>query len=120
MNPIELDAARATRPHERHRTAPCPEDSGWQPLEELLRSPMELGTLLRLAIGIASALGKVHQGGLVHKDVKPANILVDSGSDAVRLTGFGLASRLARERVRPEPPESISGTLAYMAPEQTG
>ena len=38
----------------------------------------------------------------------------------VRLTGFGIASRLPRERQTPEPPETIAGTLAYMAPEQTG
>ena len=38
----------------------------------------------------------------------------------VRLTGFGIASRLPRERQSPEPPEFIAGTLAYMAPEQTG
>ena len=38
----------------------------------------------------------------------------------VRLTGFGIASRLPRERQSPEPPETIAGTLAYMAPEQTG
>ena len=38
----------------------------------------------------------------------------------MRLTGFGIASRLPRERQAPEPPEIIAGTLAYMAPEQTG
>ena len=38
----------------------------------------------------------------------------------MRLTGFGIASRLSRERQAPEPPEVIAGTLAYMAPEQTG
>src|SRR5215470_6393069 len=38
----------------------------------------------------------------------------------VRLTGFGIASRLSRERQAPEPPETIAGTLAYIAPEQTG
>ncbi|NPT56109.1 trifunctional serine/threonine-protein kinase/ATP-binding protein/sensor histidine kinase [Paraburkholderia elongata] len=95
-------------------------DSGGKSLESLLGTPLDAGTFLRLAIGIASALGEVHQGGLVHKDVKPANILVNPDSGEVQLTGFGLASRLARERQRPEPPESIAGTLAYMAPEQTG
>ena len=54
-----------------------------------------------------------------HKDIKPANVLVD-GDDDVWLTGFGIASRLPRERQAPEPPEFIAGTLAYMAPEQTG
>jgi serine/threonine protein kinase len=45
---------------------------------------------------------------------------VDSASGAVWLTGFGIASRLPRERQSAEPPETIAGTLAYMAPEQTG
>ena len=62
----------------------------------------------------------MHARGLIHKDIKPANILVDVASGGVWLTGFGIASRLPRERPNPEPPEVIAGTLAYMAPEQTG
>src|SRR4029077_15108357 len=81
---------------------------------------MQLSRFLRFAVGIAGALGKLHQHDLIHKDIKPANILVDSASGAVWLTGFGIASRLPRERQSPEPPELIAGTLAYMAPEQTG
>ena len=76
--------------------------------------------MLHLAVGIAAALGNAHQRGLVHKDVKPANILVNCADGRTRLTGFGIASRLPRERQAPEPPEVIAGTLAYMAPEQTG
>jgi serine/threonine protein kinase len=75
---------------------------------------------LRFAIGITSALGKAHRRGLVHKDIKPANIFVNRTTGEVRLTGFGIASRLLRERPALEPPETIAGTLAYMAPEQTG
>ena len=82
--------------------------------------PMEVGRFLRLAIAVTSALGKLHQRGLIHKDIKPANIVVDCADGHVRLTGFGIASRLSRERQAPEPPETIAGTLAYMAPEQTG
>jgi energy-coupling factor transporter ATP-binding protein EcfA2 len=120
MDPTELDADRTPRLHLRDPTEPVPQDFDGRPLEGLLGAPMESGTFLRLAIGIASALGEVHQSGLVRRDVKPANILVNPGSGEVRFTGFGLASRLAREHQRPEPPESIAGTLAYMAPEQTG
>ncbi|MGO7424682.1 serine/threonine protein kinase, partial [Rhizobium ruizarguesonis] len=61
-----------------------------------------------------------HQRGLVHKDIKPANILVTGTGAEVRLTSFGIASRLSRERQTHEPPEVVAGTLAYMAPEQTG
>src|SRR3982075_882737 len=96
------------------------EDGGGEPLDRLLGQPMELSRFLRFAVGLAAALGKLHQQGLIHKDIKPANILVDSASGAVWLTGFGIASHLPRERQSAEPPEMIAGTLAYMAPEQTG
>ena len=95
-------------------------DAGFTSLEGLLGGPMEVGTFLRMAISIASALGTVHQDRLVHKDVKPANILVNLDGGEARFTGFGLSSRMARERTQPRAPESIAGTLAYMAPEQTG
>ena len=81
---------------------------------------MEMGQFLRIAIGLATALGQLHQRELIHKDVKPSNILVDSATGQVWLMGFGIASRLPRERQSPEPPEFIAGTLPYMAPEQTG
>ena len=120
----DLDIAWALRPRALLREGVRPvlllDDPGGEPLEPLLGAPMELGQFLRVAIGAAAALGKVHQRGLVHREIKPANILVNGGGEAVRLTGFGIASRLPRERRSPEPPESIAGTLAYMAPEQTG
>ena len=120
----ELDASWAARPlglaREAGRTALLLEDLGGEPLERLTGAPMEAGRFLRLAIGIGAALGKLHQRGLVHKDIKPANILVNCADGRTRLTGFGIASRLPRERQSPEPPEVIAGTLAYMAPEQTG
>ena len=95
-------------------------DAAFRSLEGMLGGPMEVGSFLCIAIAIASALGRVHQDRLVHKDIKPANILVNPDSGEVRFTGFGLSSRMARERPQPRPPESIAGTLAYMAPEQTG
>ena len=120
----DLDGAWAVRPlelvREGGRTMLVLEDPGGEPLARLLGCPMEVGNFLRIAIGVASTLCKAHQQGLVHKDIKPANILVNGGSEEVRLIGFGIASRLSRERQAPDPPETIAGTLAYMAPEQTG
>jgi serine/threonine protein kinase len=75
---------------------------------------------LRFAIGLATALSGLHKSELIHKDVKPANVLVDPATGQVRLMGFGMATRLPRERQAPAPPEFIAGTLSYMAPEQTG
>src|SRR3954465_4911138 len=121
----EWDAAWAVRPLKVERGSGRTmllvlEDPGGEPLARLLGSPMDMGGFLALAIGAATALGKLHQRGLIHKDIKPANIVVDCADGHVRLTGFGIASRLSRERQAPEPPETIAGTLAYMAPEQTG
>jgi PAS domain S-box-containing protein len=120
----ELDSDWAARPlalaYREDRTILILEDPGGEPLDRLLGQPMKLSRFLRFAVGLAAALGKLHQQGLIHKDIKPANILVDSVSGAVWLTGFSIASRLPRERQSAEPPEMIAGTLAYMAPEQTG
>jgi PAS domain S-box-containing protein len=119
-----LESAWAVRPleliRERDRTMLVLEDLGGELLDRHLGEPMDTLQFLKLAIGIAEALGHVHESGLIHKDLKPDHILVDGSSGHVRLTGFGLASRLPRERQLPGPPEFIAGTLAYMAPEQTG
>ncbi len=102
------------------RTVLVLEDPGGVPLDQLLGRPMDLALWLRLAIGLSTAIGHLHQRGIVHKDIKPANVLVDLATSQIWLVGFGIASRLPRERQSPEPPEFIAGTLAYMAPEQTG
>ena len=120
----ELDSAWAAQPleliRERGQTLLVLADPGGAPLDRLLGAPMEIGTFLRLAVSLSAALGGLHRRRLIHKDIKPANVLVDSAASRVWLTGFGIASRLPRERQAPEPPEFIAGTLAYMAPEQTG
>jgi serine/threonine protein kinase len=105
---------------EHGRTVLLLEDPGGEPLDGLLGQPMETGRFLRFATGLSTALRQLHERGLIHKDIKPANVLVNSATGEVWLTGFGIASRLPRERQSPEPPELIAGTLAYMAPEQTG
>ena len=119
-----LDGPWALRPlellRERGQTMLVVDYTGGEPLDHLVRQPMEIGQFLRVAVALCGAVGQLHGRGLIHKDLKPANVLVDTATGGVRLTGFGIASRLPRERQSPEPPELIAGTLAYMAPEQTG
>jgi PAS domain S-box-containing protein len=123
----ELDPAWAAKPlaitrHE-GRTILILKDPGGEPLDRVLErdqgQPLDLTRFLRTAIGLAKTLGQVHQHGLIHKDIKPANVFVEDTGNAW-LTGFGIASQLPQERQSPEAPEFIAGTLAYMAPEQTG
>src|SRR3984885_10552912 len=123
----ELEPAWAARPlaltrHE-GRTILLLKDPGGEPLDRVLErdrgQPLDLTRALRTAVGLAKTLGHVHRNGLIHKDIKPPNVFVDDTGNAW-LTGFGIASQLPNERQSPEAPEFIAGTLAYMAPEQTG
>lgn len=120
----DLDRAWAAHPlqlvRENGRTVLVLEDPGGEPLDRHLGRPMELGQFLRFAINLSAALRELHERGIIHKDIKPTNVLVNAATGQVWLTGFGIASRLPRERQSPSPPEVIAGTLAYMAPEQTG
>ncbi len=120
----ELDPDWAARPlaltRRHNRTVLVLEDPGGEPLDRLLGRALEATEFLRIAIPLAAALRRVHGRNLIHRDVKPANVLVDMASGGAWLTGFGIASRLPREHQVPELPEVIAGTLAYMAPEQTG
>jgi serine/threonine protein kinase len=106
----ELDADWAARPvaltHHNERMTLVLEDPGGTPVDRLLSRPLEVSHFLRIAIPLAGALRRVHERGLVHKDIKPANILVDAASGGVWLTGFGIASRLPRER---HPPRAAGG-----------
>ncbi|SDR58981.1 PAS domain S-box-containing protein [Rhizobiales bacterium GAS113] len=120
----ELDGAWAVRPLElvrgRGRTMLTLESPEGELLDRLIGPTMEVGKFLQLAVALSAALRQLHERGLIHKDIKPANVLVNSAISQVWLTGFGIASRLPREHQLPELPEFIAGTLPYMAPEQTG
>jgi hypothetical protein len=112
----ELSIAWAARPlqmtREQGRTLLVLEDPGSEALGPLLGQPVALESFLPLAIGVASALAQVHQRGLIHKDIKPANLLVNSVTGQAWLTGFAIASRPPREREAPTPPEVSAGTRA--------
>ena len=102
------------------RAALVLEDPGGEPLAKRVGAPIATAEVLRIGAGLSAALRHLHGRGFIHKDIKPANVLTNGTTGQVWLRGFGIASRLPRERRLPEPPEIIAGTLAYMAPEQTG
>src|ERR1700726_4224216 len=93
----ELDVDWAARPvaltHDNGRMTLVLEDPGGTPADRLLGRPLDVSHFLRIAIPLAVALRQVHERGLIHKDIKPANILVDAANGCVWLTGFGIASR---------------------------
>jgi len=94
-------------------------DPGGEPLSRRVGPSWEPAAFVSVAIGIAVALGRAHLAGLIHRNITPANILIDHASGAAWLIGFGFASRQSQEGAS-GPPDVIAGTLAYMAPEQTG
>jgi serine/threonine protein kinase len=83
-----IDSEWAVRPlelvHERGQTVLVLESAGGLPLDRLVAPAMDVGKFLRLAINLSVALGRLHERGLVHKDIKPANILVSPGRLAQR------------------------------------
>lgn len=96
------------------------EECGGVVLDTLLARPMEIERFLRLALAIAEALGDVHACGVVHKDIKPANIMVNETQSTAHLIDFAIAIDLPVERVQLVRSQFVKGTLAYMSPEQTG
>ncbi len=81
---------------------------------------LSLKEFLPIAIQLASTLGELHQRQIVHKDIKPHNIIINPKTGLVKITDFSIASRLTEEIATVSSPDQLEGTLAYMSPEQTG
>src|SRR5262249_49884387 len=78
--------------------------------------PLSLDETLQIALATARGLAAAHAKGLVHRDVKPANILIESATGRVKLTDFGLAR--AVDDLSLTQSGVVAGTPEYMAPEQ--
>ncbi len=84
------------------------------------KNSQTLTTFLHIAIQIADALDGLYCRRVIHKDIKPANILINPETQQIKLTNFGIASLLPREIQEIKGADIIEGTLAYISPEQTG
>lgn len=87
-------------------------------LEERLDrdGPLEVSQILRIGMQVAAGLAAAHAQGLVHRDIKPGNILLESGVERVKITDFGLARTVDDASLTAS--GIIAGTPQYMAPEQ--
>ncbi|MEM7348577.1 MAG: serine/threonine-protein kinase, partial [Chloroflexota bacterium] len=81
---------------------------------------LNLETFLPLAIKITNIIAQIHQQQIIHKDITPANILINPQTQQVKLIDFDIATVLSREQPAFRNPSLLEGTLAYIAPEQTG
>jgi serine/threonine protein kinase len=88
------------------------EDPGGVPLDQLLGNPLELALFLRLAVSLSAAIDHLHERGIIHKDIKPANVLADpvTGRGLVSLRGFRASVS------RPSPPSFWQGRLPTWRP----
>ncbi len=82
-----------------------------------IEGPLSTVEILRIGSQVAAGLAAAHEQGLVHRDVKPENILLEEGVERITLTDFGLARAVDDASVTQ--PGTIAGTPQYMSPEQT-
>ncbi len=108
---------------ERHRNgyALIMEDFGCISLSDYTRStPFAIGEFLAIALSLTQTLEELYHNRIIHKDIKPDNILIHPVSKLVFLIDFSISSLLLRENKEIQNPNVLEGTLAYMSPEQTG
>ncbi len=96
------------------------EDFAGESLKNYIQKKVELKEFLQIAIQIVTALGSVHQNNIIHKDIKPKNILVNPHTGQIKLIDFSIASRLTKETPILSISKSLEGTLTYISPAQTG
>ncbi|MBV6627592.1 MAG: AAA family ATPase [Rivularia sp. (in: Bacteria)] len=98
------------------------EDFGGVSLYEYIKggNTASVENILSIALQVTDILHNLHQNRVIHKDIKPANILINPETKQVKLIDFSIASLLPKEIQEIKNPNSLEGTLAYLSPEQTG
>ncbi|AFY33683.1 ATP-binding sensor histidine kinase [Calothrix sp. PCC 7507] len=97
------------------------EDFGGISLREFTKGqPLTLEQFLRIALQLTDTLHQLHQKQVIHKDIKPANILIHPDTKQVKLIDFSISTLLSKEIPQIQSFNTLEGTLAYLSPEQTG
>ena len=97
------------------------EDAGAGSLAEYKHAnSLDLRHFLDIAIQLADILYQLHQKNIIHKDIKPANILINPETQQIKLIDFSISTLLPKETQTLQTPNVVEGTLAYLSPEQTG
>jgi predicted ATPase/signal transduction histidine kinase len=97
------------------------EDFGAISLRDYCRThSLDLKAFLSIAIQTTQILGELHRNRIIHKDLKPANLLINSTTGQIKITDFSIASILPKENQTLISPNGLEGTLPYLSPEQTG
>ncbi len=81
---------------------------------------LDLNNILQIAIYLTSTIAQLHLNNIIHKDIKPQNIIINPKTYQLKIIDFSISSRLSRENQNLSNPSQLEGTLVYMSPEQTG
>ena len=81
---------------------------------------ISLTDFLSIALQVSEILHDLHQSRVIHRDIKPANILIQPSTKVIKIIDFSIASVLPKETQEIQNPNILEGTIAYLAPEQTG
>ncbi|GAB4133953.1 MAG: AAA family ATPase [Cyanobacteria bacterium J069] len=107
-----------------HRAVLVLEDFGGRSLKQCLSERqskiLDIRLVLSISIQLAKALTSLQRARIIHKDIKPSNIIFNEATGEVKLTDFSIATRLTEEMTFPQELNQLEGTLVYMSPEQTG
>ncbi|MDJ1182471.1 AAA family ATPase [Roseofilum sp. BLCC_M143] len=120
---LEIEGIVKTYALERYenRYALIMEDIGGVSFAEYQRrTSLSIEQFLDIAVQLADILHHLHQNNIIHKDIKPANILIQPKTHQVKLIDFSISTLLPRETQTIQTPNILEGTLAYLSPEQTG
>lgn len=90
-------------------------DVGGESLKNFItKRNFDLSNFLQIAIQLSSTLAQLHQNNIIHKDIKPQNILINAKTGQVKIIDFSISSRLSSENQTANNPNLLEGTLAYM------